>query len=191
MTTAMIVKWLKTQQDLKIQEAHRRYCEVMLREDEQFELSVGLEKIVNDLFLLLDRVDDVHNKWIMEMGQREDVNVTMGRWNTFWQSFYKINTREKLEKAIRAQIENVSPNLKAIEKAYDEEKHKIAFNYLNVITHVKALRSTKKSIEYLRSLGFDVSELEDPRVDEVTALAVPVDVSYLFIKKANEAGDTP
>ena len=64
----------------------------------------------------------------------------------------------------------------------------MADNYRNVIANVSNMKNAKLAMEYLKSLGFDLSDLVKADENPVTtALSVEVDTRFLFIGgKKNE-----
>jgi hypothetical protein len=56
--------------------------------------------------------------------------------------------------------------------------------YTTVIATVQQMKAAKEAAAYLKELGFDLSELENPAEQVQTALMVPVDTRHLFVKAA-------
>lgn len=188
MTKREIVKWLEEQERLKQLEAHNRYTEAMVKERERFTASINIEEITDQIHSLIDKAIDLHTDWIGELSARDDLTTNIVRYDSFQTNIYRLCTREKIAAAIRAEVINISPEHKRIEGDFQSERANITSNYRNVICHVRTLSTAQKALHYLRELGFDVSELERDKANETTAVAVPVDVNYLFLK-TNKVGE--
>ena len=69
-------------------------------------------------------------------------------------------------------------------KHFNEIIKKTEEEYRRVIINVKSLKTVKLGVEYLESLGFDLTELKEAdQKPLVTALSVPINTDYLFIKR--------
>lgn len=80
-------------------------------------------------------------------------------------------------------IEN-SKSYEKICKHFNEIIKKTEEEYRRVIINVKSLKTVKLGVEYLESLGFDLTELKEAdQKPLVTALSVPINTDYLFIKR--------
>lgn len=77
---------------------------------------------------------------------------------------------------------------KGIKARKNEMIKGITDNYRNVIANVSNMKNAKLAMEYLKSLGFDLSDLVKADENPVTtALSVEVDTRFLFIGgKKNE-----
>lgn len=95
----------------------------------------------------------------------------------------KKNGMEDLQKAIWYLNKAVE-----LEEAKNEMIKGITDNYRNVIANVSNMKNAKLAMEYLKNLGFDLSELVKADENPVTtALSVEVDTRFLFIGgKKNE-----
>lgn len=77
---------------------------------------------------------------------------------------------------------------KGIKARKNEMIKGITDNYRNVIANVSNMKNAKLAMEYLKNLGFDLSDLVKADENPVTtALSVEVDTRFLFIGgKKNE-----
>ena len=190
MTKREIVKWLEEQQKLKLAEAHQQYCDEMARQRLRFAKSIGLDEMAQKIFDLIHQADILHDAYIESFRDRKDVMLNCGGWSTLTRILSNTDTLEKVKNALRIEIADHSPQWKQIEHDYATVCDRIRNNYLHVICHVRALGTAKKGIAYLLELGFDLTELMAMEEPETMALSVPVDTSYLFLKKPDEAGET-
>jgi rhodanese-related sulfurtransferase len=53
-----------------------------------------------------------------------------------------------------------------------------------VLATVQRMKRVKEAAAYLKELGFDLSELENPADSAEKSLMVPVDTNYLFVEAA-------
>ena len=73
-----------------------------------------------------------------------------------------------------------TPELSRIEKKYSDKRERVSRNYNSLIGNVRSLRNAKAGLEYLKSLGLDISELEKLDAQQCTAIMAPVDVKFLI-----------
>ncbi len=71
-----------------------------------------------------------------------------------------------------------------ISKEHKLQQERIIATFITVTSTVQQMKHTKEAAVYLKELGFDLSELEKPADQVQTALMVPVDTNYLFVKAA-------
>lgn len=94
-------------------------------------------------------------------------------------------TKRQIIKWLESQSEKA---LAEVETQSEKALKGITDNYRNVIANVSNMKNAKLAMEYLKSLGFDLSDLVKADENPVTtALSVEVDTRFLFIGgKKNE-----
>ena len=77
---------------------------------------------------------------------------------------------------------------KNLENQYETLGRKVKKTYETVEGNVRGMANAKQAAEYLKGLGFDLSKLESDAQAPTTALAAPVDRSYLLLEVKHEKG---
>ena len=77
---------------------------------------------------------------------------------------------------------------KNLENQYETLGRKVKKTYETVEGNVRGMANAKQAAEYLKGLGFDLSKLETDAQAPTTALAAPVDRSYLLLEVKHEKG---
>ncbi len=85
---------------------------------------------------------------------------------------------DDIKAIVLERIEFESRELGRLEKEFEELKRKVTANYAAIRADLKNKSKAAQCVEYLREVGFDVSDLEKL---ECTAVAVALDKRYLFI----------
>lgn len=85
---------------------------------------------------------------------------------------------DDIKAIVLERIEFESRELSRLETEFEETQRKITANYAAIRADLKNKSKAAQCVEYLREVGFDVSELEKL---ECTAVAVALDKRYLFI----------
>ena len=75
---------------------------------------------------------------------------------------------------------------KNLENQYETLGRKVKKTYETVAGNVRGMANAKQAAEYLKGLGFDLRQLETDAQAPTTALAAPVDRSYLLLEVKHE-----
>lgn len=75
---------------------------------------------------------------------------------------------------------------KNLHNQYETLERKVKKTYETVAGNVRGMANAKQAAEYLKGLGFDLSKLETDAQAPTTALAAPVDRSYLLLEVNHE-----
>ena len=135
------------------------------------------------------------NTYYAERNERIGLEDTATAISALMQQAYSLTEsfKEKVKAEIRScllkEFEDGRTDIRKGIKARKNEMIKgITDNYRNVIANVSNMKNAKLAMEYLKSLGFDLSDLVKADENPVTtALSVEVDTRFLFIGgKKNE-----
>lgn len=91
---------------------------------------------------------------------------------------HSLSDIEDVKAAVLKRVDFESRELSRLEAEFEETQRKITANYAAIRADLKSKSKAAQCVEYLREVGFDVSELEKL---ECTAVAVALDKRYLFI----------
>ena len=92
------------------------------------------------------------------------------------------------EDRLMAQVIRSTQMDKNLENQYETLGRKVKRTYETVAGNVRGMANAKQAAEYLKGLGFDLSRLETDAQAPTTALAAPVDRSYLLLEVKHEKG---
>lgn len=135
------------------------------------------------------------NTYYAERNEKIGLDATANAISALMQQAYSLTEsfKEKVKAEIRScllkEFEDGRTEIRKGIKARKNEMIKgITDNYRNVIANVSNMKNAKLAMEYLKNLGFDLSELVKADENPVTtALSVEVDTRFLFIGgKKNE-----
>lgn len=90
------------------------------------------------------------------------------------------------EDRLMAQVIRSTQMDKNLENQYETLGRKVKKTYETVEGNVRGMANAKQAAEYLKGLGFDLSKLETDAQAPTTALAAPVDRSYLLLEVNHE-----
>lgn len=189
MTKREIVKWLESQRELKWQEAMKDYDLKKAERKAKFEKIIRLDEMTIELSQRLDRVHELCDEFETLMCGNPDVYYHGQYYGGINSRLHSLIGEAVVRQMILNSVSDQSDERKAIEDQWTRDKASIKVNFDKVIAHVRAMSTAKKAIEYLKELGFNVNELQVVTEPETLAIVAPVDTSYLFLKKTEEAGE--
>lgn len=174
-----LVKMMEELRDKKASQVYQSFTAAINSECQSIYDKFHLETIskdiadkVNDALVLLENWRNQHD------GAVKNCDGYYGSMNY---ELHEFNSAENVENALRRHHINVTSNKLERLKAAQKEAEKKTFQaYDTVIENIKALPTVKAALEYLKTLGFDITD-DIPK--ECTAISKPVDTNYLFINQ--------
>lgn len=136
---------------------------------------------------ILDRLESWHKE------NRADVGETYATYGNLYYCLKSllVSNTPAIEKLRASEIKATQLD-RDLEKRFSNIRHEVEKTYDNVALNVNALANAKLGLEYLTSLGFDMSTLVAEQENSVTALAVPINTSFLLIttKEVHDESET-
>lgn len=190
MTKKILLKWLDTQKA-------KALCQVSQQETAAFE-ALLLEKIKRSDFnafaeYLLPRMTEIHDK--LEEWHAANAEL-VGSVTNCYGYLYSILHRtlcsntSPIERLRKEEIHETKLDSE-LKKRYTALRREVEKTYENVAANVSNLANAKLGLEYLKELGFDLTDLlvQEERPVE-TALAVPVNTDFLLIMQKEENNES-
>lgn len=183
MTKKELIKWV----DNKMHEAlsaveNEKAAEIQAYKEKLYE-SINLDSHANAIVEKYNELDKVIGSFNNDLPNSLKFYPSYGyglNISSRYRSF------EDTKKAIINCLHDESKQLQQINNKYDNILSQVKRNYENLIINVQSLANAKLGIEYLESLGFKVDYVENKT--ECTALACPIDTSFLFVGGNNDEG---
>ena len=189
MTKRDLIVWLKETAENVIDDISSKKDKALEAYEEKVIEEIGLNDIANEIQKKFTEIDEIIRTWKSEINSDyQDIVLR--------DDYYGSTTSYRIHRYIDEptatnyimqhsdlRIEN-SKGYKKIYKNFNEIIKKTEEEYRRVIINVKSLKTVKLGVEYLESLGFDLTELKEAdQKPLVTALSVPINTDYLFIKR--------
>lgn len=186
MTKRDIVKWLEKKKPEAISKAVKARDEAIEAAKELEYKELGFDEFLEDAIPHLQRFIKKYGEFIDKVNALDGYSASKYNWhygyNEFVSNYGDIKTiRKNIAECIRLDTErykkardNAISNRRAVESTYN-----------TVIETVKNLPTAKDGLEYLKKLGFDVSEIEpaEKKKQLPATISVNVDVKYLLLEK--------
>lgn len=137
-------------------------------------------KIIGGMQLVVDTLIKSNEELTNELEHNPEMSYNDSGYYSL--AFY-LSKIEDIRAAVLNRVDFKSRELGRLKKEYDETDRKVTANYAAIRADLKNKRNAQQCVEYLREVGFDVSELEKL---ECTAVAVALDKRYLFIGQKKE-----
>lgn len=180
MTKTMLVKWLEEKHTATFNKVREQYNQVMADYKEMWAEKTQLRETAVQIAELISKADDICEEWISKTTKAKGIS-RQDVYSSLKHSLECILTPEKVERGLLRHICDNSPELTAINRREDEVEAEIDKNFKNVIRNVKGMKDAKAGMEYLKELGFDLSDLIEKDKNPTTAVAAPVDTKFLFL----------
>lgn len=184
MTKRELTKWLFEKKDHAIRENKKIYDEARRKLlDERFQ-ELGFDKVADQIQAHLDEALGLWDTW--KNGLPADSGIRCC--GSYYSLEHSLNgfTHEPgaaYESLTGKEMRLETDALTNLNKESQQIHENICKTYADVLAVVSSLKTVKEAQAYLKELGFDLTELEKEQ-QPVTALAVKIDASYLFLDKA-------
>lgn len=147
---------------------------------------IGLDSFLDDAIPHLQEFIKKYGEFRDKVNKFDNITMSGYNWRYGYNEFLayysdKATIRKNVVQSIHLSTERYK---KVVEEA-NSNKWNVEKAYNTVIETVKNLPTAKDGIEYLKKLGFDVSEIQPAEVKKQlpATISVNVDVKYLLLKK--------
>lgn len=189
MTKRDLVKWLEKKKFEAIAKAERAKDEAIEAARELEYKDIGLDEFLENSVPHLQRFIKNYGEYIKKVNAIDGISMSKYNWNYGYHEFV---ARFGDIKTIRTKMkESIHLDTKRYNKTREDAnsyRRNVESTYNTVIETVKNLPTAKDGIEYLKKLGFDVSEIQpvEQKKQLPATINVNVDVRYLLLNKKEE-----
>lgn len=193
MTKRDLVKWLERKKSEAIDKAERAKNEAITAAKELEYKNIGFDDFLDDALPCLQEFIEKYGKFIDKVKTFDGMSMSRYNWKFSYSDFVssfsdRQDVRRNMEEAIHI-------DTKRYNKIKDDmyyNKRGVKSTYNTVIETVKNLPTAKDGIEYLKKLGFDISEIQpiEQKKQLPATISVNVDVKYLLLNKEKEDAGT-
>lgn len=181
MNKTQIIKWLERKQADSISEIDNKYTETLNAYISKRNEKLNLDSTADKIIELYEKIETLLDNWVKEVSQHDGFSMNQGYYNTMRRKIYGCTDKDNIVSLLEREFTDNSEIIKSMNKTYENTKAEIKKNYINVIENVRGMKNAKVALEYLESLGFDLSDLKQADEQPTTALVAQVDTRYLFI----------
>lgn len=175
MTKRQIIKWLESQSEKALAEVETQSEKALNTYYAERNERIGLEDTATSIAALMQQAYSLTESFKEKVkAEYPGVDTLCGYYGSISYKLGNMSSQAEIRKGIKARKNEMIKG--------------ITDNYRNVIANVSNMKNAKLAMEYLKSLGFDLSDLVKADENPVTtALSVEVDTRFLFIGvKKNE-----
>lgn len=188
MTKVQLIKWLEKKQAEAIAEAKAARDKKVDEIKENFYEDLGVNTLVEIVVPVFKKAFAAYEYFFDKVDAIENVSISRYGYRLGYHDVRALTDEDKVKSSITEVIHlNSHPVYKEIQKV-QEECNNVKKAYDTVIETVKNLPSAKDGIEYLKKLGFDISEIQpvEQKKQLPATINVNVDVRYLLLGKKKE-----
>lgn len=193
MTKRDLVKWLEKKKPEAIAKAEKAREKAIADAKELEYKEIGFDEFLEDAIPNIQKFIKKYGEFIDKVNALDGYSMSKYNWHYGYHDFVArfgdiATIRKNIEEVIHLDTErfrkardNANFNRRAVESTYN-----------TVIETVKNLPTAKDGLEYLKKLGFDISEIEpaEKKKQLPATISVNVDVKYLLLNKEKEDAGT-
>lgn len=193
MTKRDLVKWLEKKKIEAIVKAEKTKNEAIEAAKELEYKDIGFDEFLENSVPHLQRFIKNYGEYIEKVNAVDGISMSKYNWNYGYHEFVaKFGDIKTIRKMMKDSIHlDTKRYNKTREDAYSYRRN-VESTYNTVIETVKNLPTAKDGIEYLKKLGFDISEIQPvaQKKQLPATISVNVDVKYLLLNKEKEDAGT-
>lgn len=143
----------------------------------------GFDVVAESVQKSLDKALDAYKKWADANDGKDGVRVRTSYYNFLPSLLYEY-TKEKgacYNKLLDEQVSIETDDMLQAKKEYTKLMEQIDANFNAVVATVEGMKTAKDAAAYLKELGFDLSELEEPPTPVM--LAKRVEPRFLLVEQ--------
>lgn len=188
-----LVKWLENKKTEAIDTANVQKATTINRAKELEYSKIKLDEFIDSVVPLYQQILDKYEDYIHTVSQVEGVTLC----KYYYRFGYNDLTRHFTDKKQFKDIMNDTIRIET--KNFSEIKHEalqvvhdVTSTYDTVLQTVKNLPTYKDGLEYLKKLGFDISEIQpaEKKKQLPATISVNVNTRYLLLKEKESSNDT-
>ena len=194
MTKRDLVKWLERKQSEAKEKAMDAKDKKITEIKEAFYKELGIDDFVDKVVPIFEKAFAEYKSFYAKLDNIDGVTISKYGWRRGYYDIQALTEKDKVRDSIIEAIQynySNNPTQTKINEVSVEYK-KVERAYITVIETVKNLPTAKDGIEYLKKLGFDVSEIQpiEQKKQLPATISVNVDVKYLLLNKEKEDAGT-
>lgn len=193
MTKRDLVKWLEKRSSEAIVTARNDRDKMIERAKEVEYVAIGLDDFVKDTVDIFKKYLDRYGAFIANVNSIDGMSMSKYNWRFGYNDFVaKFSDAQTIRGNYKEAIHINTTRYKEIVDKANSDEAKVESTYYTVIETVKNLPTAKDGLEYLKKLGFDISEIEpaEKKKQLPATISVNVDVKYLLLNKEKEDAGT-
>lgn len=191
MTKRDLVKWLESKgHQAEIQAEKDRLARISSAKEVEYK-DIGLDEFIDVADSIMQKFLGQYEEFIEKVNTNAIKGIGMSRyhWNYGYNDMLaKFGDKKKVREEISNIIRIDTERFKIERDAANEYKRNVVHTYNTVIETVKNLPTAKDGIEYLKKLGFDISEIQpvEQKKQLPATISVNVDTRYLLLNNEDK-----
>ena len=188
MTKVQLVKWLEVKRHQAEKAARETKDKKVTEIKEAFYKELGIDDFVDTVVPIFEKAFAEYKSFYGKVGNIDGVTISKYGYRRGYYDIEALTEKEKVRNSIIEVLRYLdTPTMTKINEA-SIECTKVSGTYNTVIETIKNLPTAKEGIEYLKKLGFDISEIQpvEQKKQLPATINVNVDIRYLLLDKKEE-----
>lgn len=186
MTKKQLIKWLEDKRALTLEQIEKEYGEALSEHRKALRAELGIYELAEQIKPLLVEADTLILNWKEKWKERVEMNSYSCSLHRRLYDFTK-DENALLAYLCRNEFDDTTKERQQLNKKKRDLMDKAEQSYSNVILNVQSYKTAILGLEYLKELGFDMTEVDTMEQAPVTTLTVPVDTRFLFLGKKEDS----
>ena len=191
MTKKQLLTWIEQQEKKVCDELDKKRDEALEACTEKIKEDSNLDDIADKIQAKFNEIETMLSEW--QAGLEKDIICSREWYGNMHARIYPyINSPVATKKMMLTndlRLHNSRAH-QAVINSYREIEKNVKHEYTSVHVNAQNLKNAALIVEYLESLGFDLTELKEADAKPVTtALAVPINTDFLFLGGTYEDQD--
>lgn len=188
MTKKDLIKWLQRKQAETIAKAERVKDKKITEIKEAFYEELGVNDFVDTVVPIFKKAFAEYEKFYNKIGAIDNVNISKYGYRRGFYDIMALTDKDKIKGSLTEVIHYHEHPVYTKISEVASECSKVGKTYNTVIETVKNFPTAKDGLEYLKKLGFDLSEIQpaEQKKQLPATISVNVDVQYLLLNKKEE-----
>lgn len=176
----MLVKWLEIKRRDALHDVQEQFNQAKESYKKQRDEKTGLRDGAAQISELISKADDICDTWVNK-AVKIDGLFRSHVYGSLKARLSEILTPAQVETALMRCVYDDSDTLAHLKDEMENLTAEVDRNFQNVILNVKGMKDANAGMEYLKELGFDLTELMEKEKNPITALVAPVETKFLFV----------
>ncbi len=188
MTKKDLIKWLQRKESKTVETAldvkNKKTDEIR----EEFYKDLGVDGFVDKVTLIFEKAFTEYEKFYEELDKIEGLRVSKWGYKLGYHDIQRLADKNAIKQSLIEAINYINHPINKQIMGVNTEYQKVKNTYYTVIETVKNLPTAKDGLEYLKKLGFDLSEIQsvEQKKQLPATIAINVDIKYLLLNKKEE-----
>lgn len=180
LTKKEVINWIERVEQKALSSVRKKYNDAVVAEENRILKESGAQDILDSCARIISQAVAENERLNTLVAESKNIRYEK---NAYFGLSRQLADAQEVKSAFTRYANFESKELTRLKKSHEETERNVRANYAAVREAIKNKSNARRCLEYLKEVGFDVSDLEKL---ECTEIAVAVDKRYLFVCGENK-----